>query len=101
VIEYWAMGRMIGGSSSDRSWEFSLHHRVQTVSGSHSNGYQGLFSWGYIGRGVKLTTHLHVMPRSRMYGLIPPLPQYASMAWCLVEVQEQLYLFTFYSLTFT
>jgi hypothetical protein len=30
-----------------------------------SNGYQGLFPWGSIGRGVKLTTHLHLVPRSK------------------------------------
>jgi hypothetical protein len=28
-----------------------------------------------------------------MSGAIPPLPQYASMAWCLVKAQGQLYLF--------
>jgi hypothetical protein len=26
-----------------------------------------------------------------MSGAIPPLPQYVSMAWCLVKTQEQLY----------
>jgi len=26
---------------------------------------------------VKLTTHFHITPRSRMFGAIPPLPQYA------------------------
>jgi hypothetical protein len=34
---------------------------------------------------VKLTTHLHLVPRSRMCGAIPPLPQYAFMAWCSVK----------------
>jgi hypothetical protein len=33
-------------------------------------------------RGVKLNTHLHLVPRSRMRGGIPSLPQYAFMAWC-------------------
>jgi hypothetical protein len=28
-----------------------------------------------------------------MNGAIPPLPQYAFMAWCLVKAQEQLYLY--------
>jgi hypothetical protein len=28
-----------------------------------------------------------------MRGAIPPFPQYAFMAWCLVEVQGQLYLY--------
>jgi len=27
-----------------------------------------------------------------MSGAIPPLPQYAFMAWCLVKAQVQLYL---------
>jgi hypothetical protein len=31
-------------------------------------------SLGHSGQGVKLTTHLHVVLRSRMCGAIPPLP---------------------------
>jgi hypothetical protein len=34
---------------------------------------------------MKLTTHLHLGLRSRMRGAIPPLPQYAFMAWCSVK----------------
>jgi hypothetical protein len=34
-----------------------------------SNGYRGLFPRGQSGRGVKLTTHLHLVPRSRMVEL--------------------------------
>jgi len=52
-----------------------------------SNGYQGLFPWGQSGRGVKLTTHLHLVPGSRKSGAIPPLPQYVFMAWCSVKAQ--------------
>jgi hypothetical protein len=37
-----------------------------------SNGYRGLFPKGYSGRGMKLTTQL--VPRSRKYGSIHPLP---------------------------
>jgi len=37
------------------------------------------------GRGMNLTTHLHLAPRSRMCGAIPPLPKYAFMAWYSVE----------------
>jgi hypothetical protein len=29
------------------------------------SGYQGLFPWGQSGRGVKLTTHLHLVPKSK------------------------------------
>jgi hypothetical protein len=36
------------------------------------------------GRGVKLTTHLHLVPRLRMRGAVPPLSQYVLMVWCLV-----------------
>jgi hypothetical protein len=46
---------------------FSLHHRVQNDSGahpaSHYSGYQWLFPWVWSDRGVKLTTHLHLVPR--------------------------------------
>jgi hypothetical protein len=41
---------------------------------------------------VKLTTHLHLVQRSRISVTIPPLPQYNFMAWCLVKAQVQLYL---------
>jgi hypothetical protein len=30
-----------------------------------SIGYQGLFLWGWSGRGVKLTTYLYLIPRSK------------------------------------
>jgi hypothetical protein len=38
-------------------------------------------SQGQSGRGVKLTTYLHIVPRLRMTGAIPLLPLYAFMAW--------------------
>jgi hypothetical protein len=42
---------------------------------------------------VKLTTHLHLVWRSRMCEAIPPLPQYASVAWYSVKKKQgQLYL---------
>jgi hypothetical protein len=44
-----------------------------------SNGYQGLFHRGLSGRGVKLTTRLQLVPRSRKCVSIHPLP-YAFMA---------------------
>jgi hypothetical protein len=43
---------------------------------------------------VKLTTHLHLVPRSRLRGAIPPLPQYVFMAWCLVKHRDN-FTFTF------
>jgi hypothetical protein len=63
----------------------SLHHRVQTGSGAHPASYpmstKGSFPQCKAAGGVKLTTHLHLVPRPRMCGPIPPLLQYASMAW--------------------
>jgi hypothetical protein len=44
---------------------------------------------------VKLTTHLHLVQTLRMRGAIPPLSQYAFMAWCSVKAQGQLYLYLF------
>jgi hypothetical protein len=43
--------------------------------------------------GVKLTTHLQLVPRLRMHRAIPPLLQYAFMAWYLVKHRD----FTFTS----
>jgi len=40
-----------------------------------------------------LTTHLHIVVLSRMSGAIPPLLQYAFMAWCSVKAQGEIYLF--------
>jgi hypothetical protein len=37
---------------------------------------------------MKLTTYLHLMPRSRMHGAITPLPQYVFMALCLVKHRD-------------
>jgi len=31
------------------------------------------------------STHLHLVPGSRMSGAIPPLPQYAFVLWCSVK----------------
>jgi hypothetical protein len=52
---------------------------------------RGSLSLGQSGRGVKLTTHLHLVPRSRMRGSIPPLSQYVFMAWCLVKHRYNFY----------
>jgi hypothetical protein len=52
----------------------------------------GNLSLGQSGRGVKLTIYLHLAPRSRMYGTIPPLPQYVFIALCLVKHRDD---FTF------
>jgi hypothetical protein len=62
------------------------------LAASYPKGTRGLFP-GVKRPGLKLTTHLHLVPKSRMRRAIPPLPQYAFMAWCPVEAQGQLYLY--------
>jgi hypothetical protein len=43
----------------------------------------GLFPRDFIGRGVKLTTHLHLVQKLKNRGAISPLPT-VCMAWCLI-----------------
>jgi len=43
---------------------------------------------GALSPGVKLTTHFHLRPRLRMHGIVPSLPQYDFMAWCLVKHRD-------------
>jgi hypothetical protein len=57
----------------------------------------------YIGRGsfpagkeAKLTTHLHLVPRSRMPGAMPLLPKYAFITRCSIKAQGELYLYLAY-----
>jgi hypothetical protein len=57
-------------------------------------GTGGSFPGGKSGRGVKLTTHLHLVPRSRMRGAIySSTHQYIFMAWCLVKHRKTLPLY--------
>jgi hypothetical protein len=52
--------------------DFSVLHSVQTVSDTHSASYPvgaGAHSPGVSGRGMKLTIHLHLEPRTRMVEL--------------------------------
>jgi hypothetical protein len=63
-----------------RAGNFSLHHRVQNCSWTHPASYPmgttDSFPKAILAEGVKLTTHLHLVPKKRMHGAIPPLPQY-------------------------
>ena len=78
------MTRQRGGRSGVRlptgSRGFSLHQNVQSDSRVHEafhlKGTQRLFSRRGIGRGVKVTTHLHLVPRLRMNGVLPLLLVY-------------------------
>jgi hypothetical protein len=56
---------------SDRLWGLPAYHPKGTA----------VQSWDTSGRGVKLTTHLHLVPRLRVSGAIPLLPLYAFMPW--------------------
>jgi hypothetical protein len=58
---------------------------IQWVTGAPSLGVKR--------PGVKLTTHLHLVPRSKNEWSYTSIPQYAFMAWCSVEAQGQLYLY--------
>jgi hypothetical protein len=53
--------------------DYSLLHVVQTGSGAHPASYPvgtwGFFPGGKSGKDVKLTTHLHLLPKSRMVEL--------------------------------
>jgi hypothetical protein len=62
---------------------YSPHHpeRLWGPPSLLSSGYLGLFS-----RGVKLTTHFQLVPRSRKGGSIHPLPQTSS--WHSTELPE-------------
>jgi len=56
--------------------KFSPLHRVQTGSKAHPASYSMDTSGSFSGRGVKLTTHIHLVPRShneRSYTSIPPI----------------------------
>jgi hypothetical protein len=81
-------GWMVDGSISERGWEFisssPSSDRLWEPPSFLYNGYR-FFPWGYSSWSVRLTTHLHRVPRSRMRGAILPLPQYAFKAWCSVK----------------
>jgi hypothetical protein len=70
-------GRGVGVRVPVGSRIFSSPHRPDRFWGPPSllsNGYRELFPRGYSGRGVKLTSHLQRVPRSRERGSIYPLP---------------------------
>jgi hypothetical protein len=70
---YGLNGRGVGVRVPEGSRIFPSPRRLDRLWGPPSllyYGYRGLFLGGYSGRGVKLTTHLQLVPRSRKH----PLP---------------------------
>jgi hypothetical protein len=51
---------------------------------------------GESGRGMKLTTHLHLVPRLKNEWSYTSTPQYAFMGWCSVKEQGRLHLTSYY-----
>jgi hypothetical protein len=80
------IGQLLGAGQSGfgGGWEYSSFtphpDRLWGPPSLLSNGYRKLFPRGKSGRGVKLTIHLLLVPRSRMCGAIPPPPNTSS--WC-------------------
>jgi len=73
---------------------YSLRHQVQTASWANPTSYPmstgSSIPWGKAAGGVKLTTYLHLVPRLRMRGALPPLPKYV-MRWCLIKKEIRLH----------
>jgi hypothetical protein len=69
---------MIGGSIPCGGWEFFSSprrpDRLWSPLSLLSMGNRGFFSAGKAVGAWKLTTYLHLVPRSRIRGAIPPLP---------------------------
>ena len=64
--------------------DFSLFRNVWTASGAIQFPLRWvlvLFLRWWSGRGVDLTTHIHLVPRLRISGAIPLHPLYAFMVW--------------------
>jgi hypothetical protein len=90
------VGRQGFNSRKGQRWDFffSSPQRPDLLWGPPiipSNGYwRTLYLESKAARGVKLTTHLHLVPRLSICGAIPPLLQYVFMAWCLVKQRDRM-----------
>jgi hypothetical protein len=109
MVQYsdWASCWMTGVRFSSGIGNFTPRHRVKTGSGADTASYLmctgGLFPLGYCGRSLKLIIHLHLIhlvPKLRMHGAIPPFPNMSSwrgaglstgyifMTWYLIKHRE-------------
>jgi hypothetical protein len=102
IICCWAMGWTIGVLGFDSQWGLGIF-LFTTMSRTALGSTQPPIQWvpwalplGVSGQGMKLTTQLHLVPRSSMHTAIPPLHQYVFMAWCLVKHKEN-FTFTFFT----
>jgi hypothetical protein len=78
-VQRWATGWTIGVLGFDSRWGlgiflFTIASRTALGPTQPIKWVPGALSLGVKRRGVKLNTHLHLVPRSRMRGAIPPLP---------------------------
>jgi hypothetical protein len=70
--QLWDTGWTVGVRFPAEARDFHLLHNVQTGAGAHpafSPMCTGVLFAGESGRGLKVTTHLHLVPRSRMVEL--------------------------------
>ena len=84
LVTGWTVGVRILVGAGDSAFL----QNIQTGSGAHSTSYSvgtGVISCWYIGCSVKLTTHLHLVPRLKMSGSIPSTSLYAFKAWAFVQ----------------
>jgi len=75
--------RQLGYELGSPGFDFLLFLNDQTGHRAHlaSNSMDtGVISQGQSGQGVKVTTHLHLLPKLRMSGATPLLLLYAFMA---------------------
>jgi hypothetical protein len=83
TAQWYSAGLRAGWSGvwvSTKAGNFLFTTASRTALGSSQPPIQWVL--GALSLSVKLTTHLYLVPRLRMSGAIPPLPQCAFMAWC-------------------
>jgi hypothetical protein len=90
-MDPWLCAWLSKGQLYHRNWLLYEHViRFRTYSPT-----QPPMQWvpGALSLGVKLTTHLHLVPRSKNEWSYTSTPPHAFMAWCSVKTQGQLYLY--------